>query len=276
MVVHHHRVGELAAQRLDLDAVSDGLKVAHRFPCLPSVLCLCCGVCTAGGPPRWFPGPCGAAAVAAEGDGFIATRAQQTGNRAADEPRGARHWGPADHPAGWPGAGRWLSELAGLVVAGWLPGDDVDPVPGVNPGDERYQRAELLVVVVLGRIRPGLAGDTPAASASRVPCSVSSSAARSASVNTFASRHAATRFSRCWLSLVCAASLVCMSMQTAQPLDLAGPDLHQFLCRSRQGRIRQRLARRDEVLGEPGRDGVAGEVETRLHGHLLVVLAVTA
>src|SRR5215471_1491170 len=41
VIVHHPRVGELAAQRLDLDAVSDGLKIAHRFPCLSSVLCLC-------------------------------------------------------------------------------------------------------------------------------------------------------------------------------------------------------------------------------------------
>src|SRR5579875_2756568 len=32
VVAHHHRVGELAAQRLDLDAVGDRLKVAHRFP----------------------------------------------------------------------------------------------------------------------------------------------------------------------------------------------------------------------------------------------------
>jgi hypothetical protein len=31
VVVHHDRVGELAAQRLDLDAISDGLQVAHRF-----------------------------------------------------------------------------------------------------------------------------------------------------------------------------------------------------------------------------------------------------
>src|SRR5262249_788502 len=30
-VAHHRRVGELAAQRLDLDAVSDSLKVTHRF-----------------------------------------------------------------------------------------------------------------------------------------------------------------------------------------------------------------------------------------------------
>jgi hypothetical protein len=28
---HHHGIGELAAQRLDLDAVSDGLKVAHQL-----------------------------------------------------------------------------------------------------------------------------------------------------------------------------------------------------------------------------------------------------
>ena len=28
VVAHHHRVGELAAQRLDLDAIGDGLKVA--------------------------------------------------------------------------------------------------------------------------------------------------------------------------------------------------------------------------------------------------------
>jgi hypothetical protein len=30
-VAHHRRVGELAAQRLDLHAISDGLKVGHRF-----------------------------------------------------------------------------------------------------------------------------------------------------------------------------------------------------------------------------------------------------
>jgi hypothetical protein len=42
--------------------------------------------------PERFPGPCGAAAavVAAEHDDFIA-RAQQAGNRAADEPCGVRH-----------------------------------------------------------------------------------------------------------------------------------------------------------------------------------------
>ena len=42
LVAHHHRVGELAAQRLDLEAISDGLKVAHRFllPVLQRCWCL--------------------------------------------------------------------------------------------------------------------------------------------------------------------------------------------------------------------------------------------
>jgi hypothetical protein len=35
---HHRRVGELAAQRLDLEAISDGLRVAYRFPPLSVLL----------------------------------------------------------------------------------------------------------------------------------------------------------------------------------------------------------------------------------------------
>jgi hypothetical protein len=31
VVAHRRRVGALGAQRLDLDAISDGLKVAHRL-----------------------------------------------------------------------------------------------------------------------------------------------------------------------------------------------------------------------------------------------------
>src|SRR6266568_1451360 len=40
-VAHHRRVGELAAQRLDLDAVRDSLKVTHRFPL---ICCVCVAV----------------------------------------------------------------------------------------------------------------------------------------------------------------------------------------------------------------------------------------
>lgn len=51
-----------------------------------------------------------------------------------------------------------------------------------------------------------------------MPCSATASAARSASVNTVASRQATTRFIRTALSPDAAPSLVCMSMQAAQPL----------------------------------------------------------
>jgi hypothetical protein len=40
VVAHHHSIGELAAQRLDLEAISEGLKVGRRFPPL-SVFGLC-------------------------------------------------------------------------------------------------------------------------------------------------------------------------------------------------------------------------------------------
>ena len=46
-----------------------------------------------------------------------------------------------------------------LQVAGRLAGDDVHPVVSVDQGDEAHQRGELLVVVVLGRVRPQLVSD---------------------------------------------------------------------------------------------------------------------
>src|ERR1017187_1259984 len=46
VVAHHSRVGELAAQRLDLEAVSDGLNVAHWFPSS--------SVFTTRPPPAWW------------------------------------------------------------------------------------------------------------------------------------------------------------------------------------------------------------------------------
>jgi hypothetical protein len=53
-----------------------------------------------------------------------------------------------------------LSELAGLVVAGRLRDDDVDAVKGIDEGDSGHQGGELVLVVVLGGIRPSLVGDT--------------------------------------------------------------------------------------------------------------------
>ena len=58
-----------------------------------------------------------------------------------------------------PQRGCWLSELARLVVASGLLGDDVQAVPGVDHGDKGHQRGELVVIVVLGRVGPGLVAD---------------------------------------------------------------------------------------------------------------------
>jgi hypothetical protein len=68
------------------------------------------------------------------------------------------------------------------------------------------------------RTRAQVSSDTPAASASLVPSSVSASAARSASLNTLAWRHAATRWMRTSSSPAAAASLVWMSTHQPQPL----------------------------------------------------------
>jgi hypothetical protein len=51
------------------------------------------------------------------------------------------------------------SPLARLVVTCGLAGDHVHTVVGVDEVDEAHQRAELLIVVVLGRVRPDFVGD---------------------------------------------------------------------------------------------------------------------
>ena len=54
----------------------------------------------------------------------------------------------------------WLRKLAGLIVAGGLLGDDVPAVEGVDHGDEGHQGGELILVIVLGGVHPGIIGDT--------------------------------------------------------------------------------------------------------------------
>jgi hypothetical protein len=52
------------------------------------------------------------------------------------------------------------SPLSGLVLTTLIAADDVQPVVGVDEGDGAHQRGELVGVVMLGRVRPGLVGDT--------------------------------------------------------------------------------------------------------------------
>ena len=122
---------------------------------------------------------------------------------------------------------------------------------------------------MLGRVRPGLVGDAAGASAMRVPCSVSSRAARSASVKTVASRQAATRFSRTGLSPACSASLVCMSGQTAQPLIWLARILTSSCVAA--GNVESVITAPDELtcFDELSDIGVAVKVESGVHGGLL-------
>src|SRR6516162_8115898 len=91
------------------------------------------------------------------------TRARTRWSTASSSAPTSFRWAdPAASPRPGRGAGG-SSPLAGLVVAGGLPGDDVDTVVGVDEGDERHQRGELVIVVVLGRVRPGLVGDATGA-----------------------------------------------------------------------------------------------------------------
>jgi len=53
-----------------------------------------------------------------------------------------------------------LSELTGLVVASRLLEDHVPAVERVDDSDRAHQRRKLILVVVLGGVRPSLVGDT--------------------------------------------------------------------------------------------------------------------
>ncbi|MEV4161954.1 hypothetical protein [Nonomuraea dietziae] len=55
------------------------------------------------------------------------------------------------------------SAQAGLVVAAGHPVDDAEPVVGVDQGDDQHQGGELVVVVMLGGVGPGLVGDAAGA-----------------------------------------------------------------------------------------------------------------
>jgi len=113
---------------------------------------------------------------------------------------------------------RWLSPLAGLVVTGGLLDDDVHAVVGVDEGDERHQRRELVIVVVLGRIGPGLVGDTTGCIGDAGALLGEFQSGPLGLGEDLRLRQTATRLSRTELPPACSASLVCMSVQAAQPL----------------------------------------------------------
>src|SRR5262249_62220165 len=59
--------------------------------------------------------------------------------------------------------GPFLTPLAGLVAATDPLSDHIQPVVGVDEGDEGHQRAKLVIVVVLGGVRPHVVADAASA-----------------------------------------------------------------------------------------------------------------
>jgi hypothetical protein len=162
-----------------------------------------------------------------------------------------------------------LFELAGLVVTGWLLDDDVQAVVGVDEGDDGDQGGELVLVVVLDGVRPGLVRDA----AGRV--------GDAGALLRKLQRSALGIGEDCGLSpgrdqveahrgLPGAYGFLGVHVDAeSAAVDLAGADLHQFLRRGGQRRACDRLARRVDVLEELGCGRAAEEVETSIHGGLL-------
>nr|BFE77755.1 hypothetical protein GCM10020093_003560 [Planobispora longispora] len=189
-----------------------------------------------------------------------------------DGPHARSRPDPGAPPAcggGAPDRGSRSSELAGLVVTGGLPGDDVHAVEGVDEGDPGHQGGELLLVVVLGGVRPGLVGDP--AGRVRDPGALLGQLQRGAlglgeDRGLPPGRDQAEAHRR--LTGGEGVLGVHVGAETA-PVDLARAELHQLLRRGRQRRFRQRLVRGDEVLQELACGRAGEEVQAGIHGGLL-------
>src|SRR5712692_1072048 len=180
---------------------------------------------------------------------------------------GGLAWGAWSRPRrGWP-----LCPLAGLVVTGGLPDDDVHAVVGVDEGDKGYQRGKLVIVVVLGGVRPGLIGDAGGGIGDA-----------GALLGELQGGPFGLSEDRCLPPCrdqvepqlafpgVCGVLGVHVGAVGAA-VDLTGPDLHQLLRRGRQGRTRHDRTRGVDVLRELGRNAVAVVVEPGIHDGLLAV-----
>jgi len=131
-----------------------------------------------------------------------------------------------------------LSPLPRLVVTGGLPGNHVQAVVGVDEGDERDQRRELVIVVLLGRICPGLVGDTTGGigDAGALLGEFQSGALGLGEDGRLPPHRDQVEPHRAFPSVL--GVLGVHVGAGGAPVDLAGPDLHQFLRRGRQVRIR--------------------------------------
>jgi hypothetical protein len=159
-----------------------------------------------------------------------------------------------------------LSPLPRLVVTGGVAGDHVEAVVGVDQGDEAHQGAELVVVVVLGRVRPGLIADAARG--------VSDAGAllgelQGGPLGLGEDRRLPPRRDQVQPHPALPGVLGVLGVHVGAggaAVDLAGPDLNEFLRHRRQRRLGHDPARRVDVLAELRQDRAVAVVKTSVHG----------
>src|SRR6185437_5745893 len=161
--------------------------------------------------------------------------------------------------------GTCLPPLARHVVARGLAGDHVEPVVHVDEGDEADQRAELVLVVVLDGVVPGVVTDAVAVGDAgallgqleRGPLGLGEDLGLAPGGDQVEPL----------LGLPGVQGVLGVHVEAAgAAVDLAGPNLDQLLGGGGQGRGRHRPAGGVDVLGELGRHRVAVEVQAGFHG----------
>jgi RNA polymerase sigma-70 factor (ECF subfamily) len=183
--------------------------------------------------------------------------------------RRTRERGPENNAPGH----RSSSELAGLVVAGGLPDDDVQAVEGVDDGDDRHQGGELLLVVVLGGVRPGLVRD-PAGRVSDAGGLLRQLQGRALGVGEHRGLSPGRDQVEAHRGLPGVRGVFGVHVGAeAAAVDLTGAEPHQLPCRGRQRRVRHHLVRRDDVPQGLGCERAVEEVQAGFHGALLAVVS---
>src|SRR5215472_10319874 len=151
--------------------------------------------------------------------------------------------------------GCWLPPLAGLVVPGGLLGDDVQAVPAVDDRDERHQARELVLVVVLDGVRPGLVGH-PAGGVGEAGALLGQFQGGPFGLGEDRGLPPGRDQVESHRGFPGVGGVLSVHVgAVGAAVDLAGPDLHQVPRRGRQARVRGGLARRAEVLRDLRRDG---------------------
>ena len=138
-------------------------------------------------------------------------------------------------------AAHWQVNGGGVVEAGPAAERSLHAVVSVNQGDEGNQRCQLVLVVVVDRVRPGLVGGHRPRR--RCACPVPSAPWPPARPGERRGLTPGRDQVETYRGLPAARGVFGVHVGAeAAAVDLVGPDLHQFLRRGRQSRLRDDLA----------------------------------